>query len=58
MIKSSSVPSLRKLAILVVGVGLVSGATPGAAVAGGGTQSKPTKCDPIVQVCGDGRKNG
>jgi hypothetical protein len=50
---------LRKVVVLAVGAGLLAGATPTAAVAGGGKVAvKPPKCDPLVSVCNDGRKNG
>ena len=50
-------PSLRKLLTVAVGAGILGGSAPAAALAGGGT-TKPPKCDPTVQVCDDGRKNG
>ncbi len=58
MTKLSLIPSLRRFATVAVSAGLLAGATPGAAVAGGPPQSKPMKCDPTVEVCKDGRKNG
>ncbi len=54
-------PSVRKLLTVALSVGLLSAATPGVALAGGGAQTKASpspKCDPTTTVCGDGRKNG
>ncbi len=48
----------RKVAVLALAAGALAGATPTAAVAGGDKGGKPPKCDPAVQVCQDGRKNG
>ena len=52
------ISSSRKLLALAVGLGLLPAAMPGAALAGGGTTAKTPKCDPAVQVCESGRKNG
>jgi hypothetical protein len=43
---------------VAVAAGLLAGAMPTAALAGGGKEAKPLKCDPTVEVCKDGRKNG
>ena len=50
----------RKVLVLAVSAGLLAGATPSAALAGGGGAkvAKPPKCDPLVDLCNDGRKNG
>jgi hypothetical protein len=49
----------RKVLVLAASAGLLAGATPAAAVAGGAAKVvKPPKCDPAVAVCDDGRKNG
>ena len=48
----------RKVLVLAVTAGLLSGATPAAALAGDAKAAKPPKCDPTVEVCNDGRKNG
>ncbi len=60
MPKLSPVPSLRRLASVAVSAGLLAGATPAAAVAGGPPEAKPLKCDPTVEGSKDGRgrKNG
>jgi hypothetical protein len=50
----------RTVSVVAVAAGLLAGAAPGPAFAGGSTPPtvKPPKCDPAVQVCSGGRKNG
>ena len=54
-----SIRSIRNALVAAAGAGLLAGAAPAAALAGGGDRpAKPPKCDPTVQVCDSGRKNG
>lgn len=49
----------HRLVAAAVAAGLLAAAVPGAALAGGGKpEGTKAQCDPKVQVCDSGRKNG